>query len=167
MFWSTQSKAFIYSVKQEMIFWNSLAFSMIQWILAICALVPLLFLNPACTSGSSIHILLISTLKDFEHDLASIWNECSCAVAWTSFGIALLQNWNEKWPFPVLWPLLGFPNLLGHIDCSTLTPASFSILNSSSGIPSLPLSLLVVMFPKAHLISHSRMYGSRWVITPL
>ena len=33
--------------------------------------------------------------------------------------------------------------------------------NSSTGIPSLPLALLVVMLPKAHLTSHSRMSGSR------
>ena len=30
------------------------------------------------------------------------------------FGIALLWNWNENWPFPVLWPLLSFPNLLAY-----------------------------------------------------
>ena len=34
-------------------FWNSLALSMIQQMLAIRSLVPLPFLNPACTSGSS------------------------------------------------------------------------------------------------------------------
>ena len=33
-----------------MFFWNSLAFSMIQWMLAIWSLVPLPFLNPAWTS---------------------------------------------------------------------------------------------------------------------
>ena len=36
-----------------MFFWNSLAFSMIQWMLAIWSLVPLPFLKPAGTSGSS------------------------------------------------------------------------------------------------------------------
>ena len=36
---------------------------------------------------------------------------------------------------------------------------------SSAGIPSLPLALSVVMCPKAHLTSHARMSGSRWVIT--
>ena len=36
-----------------MFFWNSLAFSMIQWMLAIWSLVPLPFLKPAWTSGSS------------------------------------------------------------------------------------------------------------------
>ena len=35
------------------VFWNSLAFSMIQWTLAIWSLVPLPFLNPAWTSGCS------------------------------------------------------------------------------------------------------------------
>ena len=34
-------------------FWNSLAFSIIQQMLAIQSLVPLPFLNPAYTSGSS------------------------------------------------------------------------------------------------------------------
>ena len=36
-----------------MFFWNSRAFLMIQWMLAIWSLVPLPFLNPAWTSGSS------------------------------------------------------------------------------------------------------------------
>jgi len=36
-----------------MFFWNSLAFSMIQWMLAIWSLVLLPFLKPAWTSGSS------------------------------------------------------------------------------------------------------------------
>ena len=30
------------------------------------------------------------------------------------FGIAFLWDWNENWPFPVLWPLLSFPNLLAY-----------------------------------------------------
>ena len=41
----------------------------------------------------------------------------------------------------------------------------FSIWNSSNGIPSLPLVLFLVMLPKAVLTSHSRISGSRWVIT--
>ena len=36
-----------------MFFWNSLAFSMIQWMLASWSLVPLPFLNPAWAFGSS------------------------------------------------------------------------------------------------------------------
>ena len=54
LLWSTQSNALAYSVKQkQMFFWNSLAFYMIQWILAIWSVVLLPFLISACTSGSS------------------------------------------------------------------------------------------------------------------
>ena len=62
-----------------------------------------------------VHVLLKPSLKDFEHYLASVWNECSCAVVWTFFGVALLWDWKENWPFSVLWPQLSFPNLL--IEC--------------------------------------------------
>ena len=44
--------------------------------------------------------------------------------------------------------------------------SSYMIWNSSPGIPSPPLALFVVMLSKAHLTSHSRMSGSRWVIIP-
>ena len=85
---------------------------------------------------------------------------------WTFFGIAFLWDWSENWPFPVLWPLLRFPDWW-HIGCSTFTASSFRTWNSSAGIPSPPLALFVVMLPKAHLTLDSRMSGSRWVITPL
>ena len=62
----------------------------------------------------SVHILLKPSLNDFEHDLASMWSECNFVVFWAFFGIALLWDWNENWPFPVLWPLLRFPNLLAY-----------------------------------------------------
>ena len=39
--------------EENVFFWNFLAFSMIQWMLAIWSLVPLPFLNTAWTSGSS------------------------------------------------------------------------------------------------------------------
>ena len=43
----------------------------------------------------SVHILLKTSLKDFKHYLASIWNEFSGMVVWTYFGIALLWERNE------------------------------------------------------------------------
>ena len=49
---------------------------------------------------------------------------------------------------------------------STFTASSFRIWHSSTGIPSPPLALFIVMLPKAHLTLHSRISGSRWVITP-
>ena len=54
-----------------------------------------------------------------------------------------------------------------HIECRIFTASYFRIWNSSVGIPSPLLALFIVMLPKGHLTSHSRMSGSGWVITPL
>ena len=61
-----------------------------------------------------VQVLWKSTLENFEHYFAGMWNECHCAIVWTFFGIAFLWHWNENWPFPVLWPLLSFPNFLAY-----------------------------------------------------
>ena len=47
----------------------------------------------------SVHILLKLGLETFERYFASVWGECNCMVVWTFFGIALLWDWNENWPF--------------------------------------------------------------------
>ena len=114
----------------------------------------------------SVHILLKPSLKNFEHYLASMWNEGNCVIVWTFFGIALLWDWNENWPFPVLWPLQSSPNLLAFW-VQHFNSIIFSSWKSSAGIPSPPIALLLVMLPEAHLTSHSRMLGSRWVTMPL
>jgi len=44
----------------------------------------------------SVHILLKPSLKDFEHYLASMWNESNCMVVYTFSGIAFLWDWNEN-----------------------------------------------------------------------
>ena len=62
----------------------------------------------------SVHVLLKPSWKDFEHNLTRIWNEHNCVVVWTFFDIVFLWDWNENWTFPVLWPLLSFPNLLTY-----------------------------------------------------
>ena len=139
-----------------MFFWNSLAFLMIQQMLAIWSLVPLPFLNPAWTSGSSWFTYLKPGLETFEHYFTSVWDECNCAVVWAFFGFGigmktdLFQSCGHCWVFRVCW----------HIECSTVTASSFRIWNSSTGIPSPPLALFIVMLSKAYLISHSRMSGS-------
>ena len=61
-----------------------------------------------------VHVLLKHDLKKFEHYFASMWNEYNCVIVWTFFGIALLWDWNENWPFPILQPLLSFPYLLSY-----------------------------------------------------
>ena len=87
-----------------------------------------------------VHVLLKPGLENFEHYFTSVWDECNCAVVWAFFGIAFLWDWNENWPFPVLWPLLSFPNLpaywVQHFHTS-----SFRIWTNSAGIPSPPLAL--------------------------
>ena len=62
----------------------------------------------------SVHVELKSSLENFVHYIAGMWNEYNCVVLWIFFYIALLWDWNENWPFPFLWPLLCFPNLLAH-----------------------------------------------------
>ena len=106
-----------------------------------------------------------SGLENSEHYFTSVWDECNCAVVWAFFGIAFLWDWNENWPFPVLWPLLRFPNLLAYW-VQHFHSVIFRIWNSLTGIPSPPLALFVVMLPRAHLTLDSKMSGSRWVITP-
>ena len=108
-----------------------------------------------------VHILLKPGLENFEHYFTSVWEECNCMVVWAFWGLPfvgigmktdLFQSCGHCWVFQICW----------HIECTTLTASSFRTWNSSTGIPSHPLALFVVM---AHLTSHSRMSGSRWVIT--
>ena len=113
----------------------------------------------------TVHILLKPGLENFEHYFTSMWDECNWVVVWAFFGIAFLKDWNENWPFPVLWALRVF-QIWWHSECSTFTASSFKVWNSSTGIPSPPLALFILMLPKAHLTSHSRMFGPRWVIIP-
>ena len=139
---------------------------MIQWMLAVLPLVPLPSLKPAWTSGSSWFTycwrlacrILSNTLlacemsavvREFEHSLP-------LPFLGTGMKTDLSQSCGHSWIFQICW----------HIECSTFTASSFRIWNSSTGIPSPPLALFVVMLPKTHLTSHSRLSGSRWVMTP-
>ena len=151
-------------VKEADFFWNSLAFSMIQQMLAIWSLVLLPFLDPACISGSSQFTyywslawrILSITLPACEMS-TTVW-QFEDSLAFPFFGIGmntdLLEFCGHRRIFQICW----------CIGCSTVS--YFSILNSSAGIPSPPVTLFAVMLLKAHLISHSRMSHSRWVITP-
>ena len=172
--------------------------------LAIWSLVPLPFLKPAWTSGSSQSTYCWSLAWRIL-SITSMWTigegngnplQCSClenprdrgawwlpsmglyrvghdgsdlaaaacersaivqyfehSLALPFFGIGmktdLFQSCGHCWVFQICW----------HIECSTFTASSFRIWNSSTGIPSPSLALFVVMLPKAHLTSHSRMSG--------
>ena len=88
---------------------------------------------------------------------AIVW-EFEHSLGLPFFGIGMktdtFQSCGHCWVFQIYW----------HTECSTFTASSFRIWNSSIGIPSPPLALFVVMLSKVP--SHSRMSGSRWVITP-
>ena len=86
----------------------------------------------------------------------------SLNILWHCLSLGL--EWKLTFSSPVT--TAEFSQFAGNIECSTFTASSFRIWNSSTGIPSPPLALFVVMVSKAHLTSHSRMSGSRWVITP-
>ena len=62
----------------------------------------------------TVQVLLKPGLENFEHYFASVWDECNYAVVWAFLGIIFLWDWNENWHFPVLRPLLSFPNLLAY-----------------------------------------------------
>ena len=100
----------------------------------------------------SAHILLKPSLKDFEHNLASMWNVCNCTVIWTFFGIAFFCDCNENW-FSSPLATVEFSDF-ADILMVYLTASSFRIWKSSAGTPSLPLALFVVMLPKAYLLSN-------------
>ena len=84
----------------------------------------------------SVHILLKPCLENFEHYFASVWDDCNRVVVWIFLGIAFLWDWSENWPFPVLWPLLSFPNLepihcsMSSSNCCFLTCIQISQVSS-------------------------------------
>ena len=145
-------------------FLESLAVSMIQKTLAIWSLVFLSFLNPACTCVSSRFMycwclawrILSITLLACETGSTAWWFDNSLALPFFRTGMKtdLFLSCGHCWVFQICW----------YTECSILTPSSFMIWNSSAAIPSPPLALIVVMLPKSHLTSHSRMSGSRWMI---
>ena len=101
----------------------------------------------------TVHVLLKTGLENFKHYFANMWDECNFVVVWTFFVIAFLWEWKWRrqwhlfqscghcWVFQICW----------HIECSTFTASTFRIWNSSTGIPSTPLALFIVMLPKAYL----------------
>ena len=85
------------------------------------------------------------------------WVEHSLVLPFLGLGmrIDLFQSCGYCWVFQICW----------LIESNTLMVSSFTVLNSSTGIPLHPLALLTAVCPKAHLTSHSRMSGSGWLTT--
>ena len=117
----------------------------------------------------TVHVLLKPGLENFKHYFTRVWDECNCAIVWAFFALPFLgirmktdlfQFCGHCWVFHICW----------HFEDSTFTASSFRIWNTSAGIPSPPLAVFVLVLPKAHLTSHSRMSRHsrhpRWVIIP-
>ena len=49
----------------------------------------------------SVHVLLKTGLENFEHYFTSVWDECSCEVGWTFFGIAFFGIGMKTFSSPV------------------------------------------------------------------
>ena len=134
--------------------------------LAIWSLIPLPLRNSAYMSGNSWftycwslawRILNITLLACEMSTIVQLF-EYSLTLAF--FGIGMKTNFFQScgccWVFQICW----------HIEYGTLTASGLRILNTSAGIPWPLLALFILMLPKAHLTSLSRMSGSRWVTTP-
>ena len=93
----------------------------------------------------SVHVLLKPSLENFEHYFANMWNECNCVIVWTFFGISLIWSWNENWSFSVVRVFQTCWHIAG-----TLRVSSCRNWTSSAGIPSPPLSLFLVILPRAN-----------------
>ena len=121
--------------------WNSLAFSMIQWMVAICSLVPLPCLKLAWTFGISRFTycwslfwrILTITLLAYGVNTIVLQFEHSLALPFFGVGMKtdLFQSYGPCWVFQICW----------HIECSTFTASAFRIWKNSAGIPSCPLAL--------------------------
>ena len=117
------------------------AFSMIQRMLVIWSLVPLPFLNPAWTSGSSCFTYCWAWLGELWASLCYRVRRVQVCSSWTFFGIAFLWDWNENWLFQSCGHCWVF-QICWYIKCRTFTASSFRIWNSSTRIPSFPLAFI-------------------------
>ena len=54
------------------------------------------------------------SMQDFKHDFTSMRSELNCLMVSTFFSTSFLGNRDEDLSFPVLWPLLGLPDLLTY-----------------------------------------------------
>ena len=148
-----------------MSFWNSLAFSIIQRTSNLISGSSAFSKSTVSIWKFLVHILLKPDLKNFDHYFASLWNKHNLqyfehTLALPFFGIGMNTNFFQScgycWVFQICW----------HIECGTF-------IASSLGFEIVQLEfchlnqLFVVMLPKTHLTSLSRMSASRCMTTSL
>ena len=115
--------------------WRILSITLLAYEMSAAAAAKLLQLCPTLCDpidgslpGSSVHGIFQSRIPEWVA-ISFSENECTCVVIWTFFSTALLwngmktnlfQSCGHCWVFQICW----------HIECSTLTAASFWIWNS-------------------------------------
>ena len=139
---------------------------MFQQMLAVWSLVPSAFSKSSLNIWKfSVHVLLKPGFENSEHYFASMrWVQLCSSLNILWYCLSLWLEWKLTFSNPVATS--EFSRFAGILS-TALSEHHLLGWNSSTGIPSPPLALFVVMLPKAHLTSHSRMSASRWVITPL
>ena len=129
-----------------------------EWVSEVAQLcVPLCNPMDCSLPGSSIHVIFQARILEWV--AISFCRRSSWPRDWTwvslfvgrHFTIWAAREVGHCWLFQICW----------HTECSTFI-TSFRMWNSSTGIPSPPLVLFVVMLPKTHLTSHFRMSDSLW-----
>ena len=84
----------------------------------------------------SVHVLLKTSMEDFQYDLANMWNECNCVAVWLAlafFGFGMKTDLSQSCGHSLVLQICLY------IEFSILTASSSRIWNSSNGIPSLSL----------------------------
>ena len=85
----------------------------------------------------------------------------SLSILWHCLSLVL----ERKLTFSSPVATAEFPRFAGILSAA-LSQQHLSGFEIAPGNSITPLALFVMMLPKAHLTSHSRMSGSKWVITP-
>jgi len=142
-----------------MFFWNSLAFSMIQWMLAIWSLIPLPFLNPVCTSWRSpfpyywnlawrmLSITLLACEMSATMQYLNIlctrqYRLCVCVRAHAhAHACTLSQSLSSVWLFVTLCTVAhqvprswDYPGMNTGVGCHCLLQGIFRILGLNLGL---------------------------------
>ena len=150
MIYTVKGFGVVNKAEVDVFFWNSLVFSMIQWILAMWSLVPLPFLNPTWTSGCSFHFLAkvfllfsINTLFEIKGNLLPLAYEVLPDGAPASSPATLSSLCS------VMFVSLLF--LMGGFHCSSQGPVTFL----SSGF-------YCLCFLLTHLSLQSELCSTTW-----
>ena len=124
------------------------------------------FSKPSCTSKSSQFIYCwsrarrILSINLLACEMSAIVWQFEHSLALPLFGIGMKTDL-----FPALWPLLSFLNLVAY-RAQQYNSIIFYIFKYLSWNSITSIAFSIVMLLKAHLTSHSRMSGPRWMTAP-